>query len=473
MVLSFQASYNIIMVQMMQFRDDYEQTIRKILKECPRGLGTILKFQHPEILKYIFEMTKFLDALPRGATLATRLWYLFEKRTEIARCKIDGKPILKNVYKLSDPRLTYCCPSCAQRDPEVREKCENTCLKNYGCKCGWNSRAEDGELKRSKTFKKLMQDPRYKSDFLRHQKETSKKNYDAECWTQTEEGRKSCSANGKDPQRVAKTARSRKIARYGKLLQDPDVIPLFSLEEYVQLDKRRISQTEFKWKCKHCGVEFERKIQYYIADQGKPTQHVTSARCPWCYPRANTASLEEKKLAGWMKSICPPWLEIINNTLENYKIIKPYQLDIVARDKITHEVKLAVEYNGSRWHSLEEGKTLLAQLNKTKRCEEVRIPLVHIYEDEWLGEALKRTALKDYIKSLLFGQFSLEEMLESSGFQDTVVLSRDKFCLALAANLAHWKLAGEVEPDIVLRRSRTSGFEYHVGDCGSLVFTKL
>lgn len=473
MVLAFLVFEYIIYVMSSDqvFRDDYEQVIKEIMASNPRGLGTILKFQYPKILEYIFEMIKFLEAMPKKVNLSTRLWYLFHKKTDFVECPIDGKPILKNVYKLSDPKLNYCSPQCAQKDPKTLAKIEATCMKNHGCKCGFNSKAPDGEMKRTKKFKQLMQDPEYKMDFFKRCQATTEDRYGVKWWTQSNDGKRSCRANGKNRDRVAKVAVSKKRFRYNKILKDQDVEPLFTLDDYTSLDKHQISSTEFRWKCKHCGIEFEHKIQYYKVDSGKPSEHTTCARCPYCYPHTNCSSLEERKIARWMQSICSKDLEIVNGKIDNFKVIKPFQLDILAKDKTSGEVKLAIEYNGSRWHSLEEGKTLFAQFSKTKKCENLGIPLVHIYEDEW-QDLEKKKKIKAYLQMFLSGNFDLEKMLDES-FKNEVFLQRDKFNLALTRNLKKWKVVEETEPSIKERIScKSNGYKYHVGDCGTLKFQK-
>jgi len=78
--------------------------------------------------------------------------------------------------------------------------------------------------------------------------------------------------------------------------------------------------------------------------------------------------------------------------LNNREIIKPYELDIYLP-----ELKLAFEYNGLYWHS-EINKENNYHLNKTEKCEEIGIKLIHIYEDDW---NLKQSIIKSRILNLL------------------------------------------------------------------------
>jgi len=65
---------------------------------------------------------------------------------------------------------------------------------------------------------------------------------------------------------------------------------------------------------------------------------------------------------------------IIHNSKQ---IIKPLELDIYLPD-----INIAIEYNGTKWHSIENGKSNDYHLNKSLKCRELGIRLIHIYEFE-------------------------------------------------------------------------------------------
>jgi hypothetical protein len=60
------------------------------------------------------------------------------------------------------------------------------------------------------------------------------------------------------------------------------------------------------------------------------------------------------------------------------EIFKGLELDIYLPD-----YNLAIECNGSYWHSELNGKDKNYHLNKTKKCEEKGIQLIHIWEHDW------------------------------------------------------------------------------------------
>ena len=98
-------------------------------------------------------------------------------------------------------------------------------------------------------------------------------------------------------------------------------------------------------------------------------------RCFKCNPKIS--SKKEQELVNFCKQFYP------NLQRRNRQLIKPYELDIVIP-----ELKLAIEFNGSYWHSIEVGVIPGYHLMKTERCEQLGYRLIHIWEDEW-SEALK------------------------------------------------------------------------------------
>lgn len=95
--------------------------------------------------------------------------------------------------------------------------------------------------------------------------------------------------------------------------------------------------------------------------------------------------------------------EILNRTKENNNIIKPYQIDILVKERQSQKIVLGIEYDGIFWHSVEflrkNGKDYKNNhLNKTELMEKIGIPLVHIWEDEWLKDS---NTILERIKTIL------------------------------------------------------------------------
>ncbi|MEE3344816.1 MAG: hypothetical protein VZS44_12030 [Bacilli bacterium] len=90
------------------------------------------------------------------------------------------------------------------------------------------------------------------------------------------------------------------------------------------------------------------------------------------YKPRNNKSKNEIKL---YQLICNNYSDLVIQTDRN--IIKPLELDIYIP-----KLKLAIEYNGCYFHSIEMGTDKKYHLNKSLLCREQGIRLVHIYDFE-------------------------------------------------------------------------------------------
>lgn len=96
-------------------------------------------------------------------------------------------------------------------------------------------------------------------------------------------------------------------------------------------------------------------------------------------------SIAEKQIVTFIKSFYTK--EVVENSR---KIIKPLELDIYLPD-----INLAIEYNGTWFHSYNAGTSKNYHINKSKRCRNLGIRLIHIYEFEDFNKQLQ--LLKDLI----------------------------------------------------------------------------
>lgn len=94
-------------------------------------------------------------------------------------------------------------------------------------------------------------------------------------------------------------------------------------------------------------------------------------------------SVNEVEVSDFLKSI-------------NIKVIQTYRkIDGMEIDIFLPDFNLGIEYNGLFWHSEEYGKTKMYHLNKTIKCSEHGVKLIHIFEDEWVNnrEIVKKKLL--------------------------------------------------------------------------------
>lgn len=115
-----------------------------------------------------------------------------------------------------------------------------------------------------------------------------------------------------------------------------------------------------------------------------PNKHLSGHGCKYCVKIVSSYEIE---LQDFLKSID------IQFEVSNRKILhNSKELDIFVPSH-----NFAIEFNGLYWHSANKRDTLL-HLSKTEECEQNRIRLMHIFEDEWIK---KKNVVKSRIKEVL------------------------------------------------------------------------
>ena len=114
------------------------------------------------------------------------------------------------------------------------------------------------------------------------------------------------------------------------------------------------------------------------------SSHLQGVGCPKC---SVIVSDNEKEIVEYCKMLT-------NDVIENERtILNGKELDIYMQ-----EYNIAIEYNGLKWHSEQFGKDKNYHLDKTEKCQEKGIRLIHIFEDEWLEH---KEIVKSKIKHIL------------------------------------------------------------------------
>lgn len=146
------------------------------------------------------------------------------------------------------------------------------------------------------------------------------------------------------------------------------------------LSEYKGSHKSMTFKHKDCGYVFSMPAYYAI----------TGIECPKCRIK-NTpkyVSNIENDVYEYVKSIYNGVIKR-NTTYPIYK-----ELDIFMPDK-----NVAIEVNGTYWHS-SLFKSPEYHVDKSKRCENLGIRLIHIWEYEWFNER-QRPILENIIKNAL------------------------------------------------------------------------
>lgn len=452
----------------MEIDKKYKKLLDSIsLSKSGAYISSILR-KNPEFAKYldsIIEKYNFLDSYPDAL-------YFLKNNCYMPFCKTCGKQMK---YIKIRRGLRYCSCKCRSNDPDVIEKTKQTCLEKYGV----DNPAKADEIQnkiqatniikynaisplqnpiiREKSLNTLMErygvDNSMKLEYVRTKMQnTMLQRYNAKFTGQSPtlmEKVKQTNLkkyNGIAPyasEEVLNKFKQTCLQRYGfdnakkcetwnMILSWKDhIIPLFDKSEYI--DK----QTTYKWQCVKCGNIFEQKI--YTTHFNK--DFACLPRCINCYPRMFTGiSIAEKELLNFCKM---HFIEIEEN---NKNLIKPFELDIVVP-----ELKLAIEFNGIFWHSIDNGIQLNYHLNKTEMCEQIGYRLIHIWEDEWNNN-------KEEIKQKLINIFTNNEIIDYSKPLDR--------CWHQAKQIEGYKL--EIIPPEILIKNK-----FQIENCGYLKYTKL
>ena len=134
------------------------------------------------------------------------------------------------------------------------------------------------------------------------------------------------------------------------------------------------SDEKVKVKCNECGRTFEIEANSFLS--GKHG-------CP--YHNCNS-SAKEKELAEFISSL---GIKTLTNDRE---VLNGYELDV-----FIPQFSIGIEFDGIFWHN-ELYKDKDYHINKTNKCAENRIRLIHIFEDEWI---YKKNIWKSIIANLL------------------------------------------------------------------------
>ena len=131
--------------------------------------------------------------------------------------------------------------------------------------------------------------------------------------------------------------------------------------------------------CKRCGNIFKNDLL-----------NGNIPRCLICYPY-NISNIENK-IHVWLSD-----LKLQNIVQNKRSIIPPLELDIYLPD-----YRIAIEINGLYWHSELNGKDKHYHIDKTNRCKEKGVQLIHIFEDEWINR-------QEIVKSIILNKLGMTQ----------------------------------------------------------------
>ena len=314
--------------------------------------------------------------------------------SEFPKCPTCGSPV-RNFYK----NHTYCSNKCAQRSIEIKDKIKKTNLERFGVE--YSSQNKEIRDKQKKTcLEKYGTEYTFQSKEIQDKvKATNLERYGTEYYTNTNEFKEKVKHTNVEKYGVENVWSSEEIKdkikktmleRYGaenyrsskestircrtnnyQIFKDRLKLKMIELltplEEYI-------FAKNLKFKCLKCNTEFT-----------STKRNIHKIHCP--NYAIEMSSAEEKELYYYIKSIYNN--EIIQNSR---KIITPYEIDIYIPEK-----NLAIEYNGSYWHS-DLYHEILYHQKKYLLCKNKNIKLIQVTDYHWIN---KNAIVKSIIKSNL------------------------------------------------------------------------
>jgi len=268
---------------------------------------------------------------------------------------------------------------------ETKDKKKKTSLKNHGVEHPLQSEQVKSKMKQTNLERYGAVAPTQNEGVMAKMRENNLDKYGVEYVSQVEEfkqkkietnlERYGCKVPTQNKEIMSKVIRTQHKKFFNELLNGNRLndlcIPDFGLDDYKGI------KCKYNWICKKCSNKFKDHLYNNLIP-----------RCPICFPIYS--SMSEIEVLEFVKSIYDG--EIIPG---DRSILKNRELDIYLP-----ELKLAIEFNGLYWHSEGRGKDKNYHIDKTKRCAEKGIQLIHIFEDEWNYK-------QDIVKSILIAKMGL------------------------------------------------------------------
>lgn len=314
------------------------------------------------------------------------LYLLFKSNfTKSIFCRTCGKR-LKHIGK------DHCSLRCSKLDPEVQAKFEATSIERYGV--ANPAKSDDIQERIKKTnlerygVEHTWQSEEVKSK-IRH---TLMENYSVTNPNHIPEVRK----------KIMQTTKAKKYKFFLELLESLRLELVDPYEDFILNDEITI-------RCKECGTEY--KTIFSSSNQ-------LIERCPNCVKPYS--SFAEGEILSFVKELLGNSTKILTR---DKSMIHPYELDIYIP-----EYHLAIEYDGTYWHStnfrhVDENY----HKNKTDLCEAKGIRLLHVFEYEWkrnpsIIKSIIRSALRKNTL-IIYARKCEVRQLDENTYRDFLILN--------------------------------------------------
>ncbi len=337
---------------------------------------------YESLTKEILEYTKnlYLEKFPQ------KVWHWVNDIPNDFLCTTCNKNTTTFNKNWLDGYRPYCSAKCSSTNKTTTEKRKNTCIDIYGV----DNVAKNKDIKK-KTIETNLKVYGYKSTFQNEQvrekwKIVIKERYGVEHIFQSDVFKKKINQNKKEiikerygvehifqsdvfKNKSKETTKNRIFKKYQDCF----------ITEYIFVDYK---DSFFNIIHKTCNKEFEISLHSLI-----DRKNANNCICTECYPIGENSSIPEKEIVNWIESLGI-------KTIKDREVLEGQELDILIP---SHNI--AIEHNGLYHHS-DKFKKPNYHLNKTNKCLEKGIDLIHIWGDEWKYK-------KDIIKSILLYKLGL------------------------------------------------------------------
>lgn len=316
--------------------------------------------RHPDFKKYV---ETFVSNNSHIFKSASEFLCWIAKPIVIKRCPVCRKHL--KYCDSRDNRGFFCSKTC-EKSPEGKkvwaEYLKQKTLEKHGVTNVFQLESTKEKIRQTNTERYGVSCALQNSTVKNKAKQTMIEKYGAENPYQNEEIK------------ARMTEKKRKTA-LDNTLQHLKAAGLEIIDGFISFNNSERTKTNSKIKCSKCGNIFEYKFN-----------HVKDLECACPYCQESNASLGERELNNFIKSLC---IEFKSN---DRNLISPQELDIVIPSK-----KIAIEYDGLYYHS-DWHISKSYHLDKTNLCKNKGYRLVHIFEDEWQK---KQSIVKARIKNIL------------------------------------------------------------------------
>lgn len=309
---------------------------------------------------------------------------MYIKQADEGKCLICGKDTafcgLNKKYNL------YCSLDCANSSSLRKQHIAETNLKRYGTTCSLASEEVRKKVKQT-NINKFGVENAFSSDIIKNKiKQTNLDRYGETSPAKCEFIKEKMKQTSIERYGVEYTFQSKEmrekskqtcIKKYGvdhpwksSQLKQKQIEDFCTLNNLIPLSELNLYAPN-KVLAKFSITPIEYMTRYFIdanIDTDKLIEYSNKLL-------SNRGTIIERELDIWLSDLG------VKHAMRDFSIISPLQLDCYIPDK-----KVAIEIDGVYWHSYNHTKDKNKQLNKTNKCLEKGIRLIHITDLEWTNK---------------------------------------------------------------------------------------